>query len=117
MHDAHLAAGCCEEDGFACLEFGSTAAKDHSIDWALVKGRHSNTGTCYVKGSTDEATPYVTEDTYVLYNQLTDGHTPVPGAGPPSRAHMCARAHHTPTPTCAITAANTATPCSPCAHA
>ena len=55
-------AGCCEEDGSACLELGSTTAKDHSIDWALVKGRHSETGTCYVKGSTDEATPYVTED-------------------------------------------------------
>lgn len=55
-------AGCCEEEGASCLESGSTTAKKHSIDWGLVKGRFSTTGTCYVKASTDEATPYVTED-------------------------------------------------------
>ena len=94
-----------------CCESGSKDGADHSIDWGLVKGRISTTGTCYVKASTDEMTPYITipEHPYVFHAaRACDGghsffcppaairlvlHTQHTQTPPTTLPHACARAH------------------------
>lgn len=88
--------GCCEVEGSACVESGSKGGADHSIDWGLVKGRISTTGTCYVKASTDEMTPYITipEDPYVFHAaRASDGGHSFSVPPPPSASSYTHSTH------------------------